>query len=556
MHDQVQMSRCVPERTRTFAWAGQVNLRTKCPHKVLQTCCFGECAVQAFHQTSAPCCALIGVMVSRMFRSGCKNARLTLSTITCRLSVFVYVASCWFFKYERQQCWSCEVVLNPFLFDLKRDQSTPYFHTFTDPRWCLSIDKRWACGLLLTVHMSRPSPPRGLRTCRTKPSPPLVRWPRRLARVSLFSLRVSHHRHSLGPSHTSSPQTMSLSPRGSIGRLPLAVGCFFQQHVVRDLTTSNLLVVFCSRRFACARCCSILAVILARHSWVCGCPISWHPLQLSVAPNSDTIFFVMLMSLPFSSFLDLVVVGIHPGFTFGSVPACAAGLCSISTHTSFILQRFSEDAKEHVSIPALFIVLLRMLRHVVRAALSLTVCAPVRVLTPSQQTSNHCTAGFCFGLETSHGSKNIRSPTASIYCWNGVPLMRRCTVTASPPTWNVASVQAACRTSHFKIVVAHRRTDLSFCEVLDCASLSWDCLLGSLDASVGVAVSDGAFFVDDFGCDARACFVFDVDDAWLLVAWQHHFSEDWCLFFCVTVTPAFAKYHVGNECFPQSVMTN
>ena len=46
----------------------------------------------------------------------------------------------------------------------------------------------------------------------------------------------------------------------------------------------------------------ILAVILARHSSVCGCPTDRQPLQLNVAPCWDTFFFVMWMRLLCSSF--------------------------------------------------------------------------------------------------------------------------------------------------------------------------------------------------------------------------------------------------------------
>ena len=43
-----------------------------------------------------------------------------------------------------------------------------------------------------------------------------------------------------------------------------------------------------------------------------------------------------------------------------------------------------------------------------------------------------------------------------------------------------------------------------FDELLDCT----DGLVGSLKPAVGVAVSDWALFVDDFGWDVRAVFVF------------------------------------------------
>ena len=53
---------------------------------------------------------------------------------------------------------------------------------------------------------------------------------------------------------------------------------------------------------------SIHEVVLARHFSVCGCPITKQPLQPNVAPNSDTILFVMLMRLTISSFLVFVTV--------------------------------------------------------------------------------------------------------------------------------------------------------------------------------------------------------------------------------------------------------
>ena len=51
---------------------------------------------------------------------------------------------------------------------------------------------------------------------------------------------------------------------------------------------------------------------------------------------------------------------------------------------------------------------------------------------------------------------------------------------------------------------------------------SLDGLVRSLNATVGVAVSNWAFFVHDFGWDVRAGFVFDVDDARFLVALQYN----------------------------------
>ena len=90
----------------------------------------------------------------------------------------------------------------------------------------------------------------------------------------------------------------------------------------------------------------------------------------------------------------------------------------------------------------------------------------------------------------------------------------------------------------------------------------WMVWFTSLNATVGVAVSDWTFFVHDFGWDVRANFVFDVDDAGFLLALQHHFPMT-CgqnvvckCSFCVTMTRAFARYNVSKECLRQSVITS
>ena len=70
-------------------------------------------------------------------------------------------------------------------------------------------------------------------------------------------------------------------------------------------------------------------------------------------------------------------------------------------------------------------------------------------------------------------------------------------------------------------VMAGRRTALSFCEFLDCPNLPLD----GFAASVGVAVSEWTFFVDEFSGDVPACFVSDVDDVGLLVALQDHYRQ-------------------------------
>ena len=134
------------------------------------------------------------------------------------------------------------------------------------------------------------------------------------------------------------------------------------------------------------------------------------------------------------------------------------------------------------------------------------------------------------------------------------------------PTWNVVNVHAARRTSHSKTEVSrpsvgtNRRTNLSFNGVLDCTNQSLDGLVRSLSPTVGVAVVDWTFFLHDFGWDVRAGFMFDVDDARFLVALQYHFLMT-CgqhvvreCSFCVTMTPAFARYTVSKECLRQSVI--
>ena len=49
---------------------------------------------------------------------------------------------------------------------------------------------------------------------------------------------------------------------------------------------------------------------------------------------------------------------------------------------------------------------LRMLHFLVTAALSLTMCSPVRVWNPSQQPSNQFTTSFCCGPEVLCGLKS------------------------------------------------------------------------------------------------------------------------------------------------------
>ena len=113
-----------------------------------------------------------------------------------------------------------------------------------------------------------------------------------------------------------------------------------------------------------------------------------------------------------------------------------------------------------------------------------------------------------------------------------------------------------------RAVKTNRRTDLSFSVVLDRTDLSLDGLVCSLNAAVGITVSDWAFFVHDFCWNVRGSFVFDVDDARFMVALQYHFLMT-CgqhvvreCSFCVTMTRAFARSDVSKERFHQSVITS
>ena len=108
----------------------------------------------------------------------------------------------------------------------------------------------------------------------------------------------------------------------------------------------------------------------------------------------------------------------------------------------------------------------------------------------------------------------------------------------------------------------NRRTDLSFSAVLDFTDLSLDGEVCSLNAAVGISVSNWAFIVHDFVWDVRAGFVVDVVYTRLLVAQQCHFLMT-CgqhvvleCSFCAAMTLAIAKYNVSKECFRQSVITS
>ena len=217
--------------------------------------------------------------------------------------------------------------------------------------------------------------------------------------------------------HTCDPHTMSSSPPGSNGRLPACVDristsapselleapplfaipsrrerfvasflpSFGATASGSGLTNSFRLIKLSSKRFACAGSFFINVVILVPHSSVCGCPITKQPLQPNVAPNSDTIFFVMKMRLTFFSSRVCVTDGpaSFSGFTIGMYLAGAVGLESTSTRPSCKPHKFLSI---HHSISR-FQRFLRMLRHDTTAALLLTMCSSVLVLKPSQQPS-------------------------------------------------------------------------------------------------------------------------------------------------------------------------
>ena len=97
-------------------------------------------------------------------------------------------------------------------------------------------------------------------------------------------------------------------------------------------------------------------------------------------------------------------------------------------------------------------------------------------------------------------------------------------------TADVERRQCLCCMSHnpfqYRAFEADHRTNLSCCEVLDCANLSLSSLDRSLHAAVGVAVSNWALFVHDLGRDVHLNFVFDVDVARFLVAFSSSLSDD------------------------------
>ena len=110
-------------------------------------------------------------------------------------------------------------------------------------------------------------------------------------------------------------------------------------------------------------------------------------------------------------------------------------------------------------------------------------CSPVRVLKPSHQPSNQFTASCCSGPAVLCGLKKDS-------------LSKRCNLLFEHLALNALMSchadmkrrQGPCCTPHKPFqdsaVEADRRTNLSFCEVLDCTNLSLNGLVRSLDAAV------------------------------------------------------------------------
>ena len=131
--------------------------------------------------------------------STCRKARFASSTRSCRLfPVLVRVAALLitYLYYERKRWSSYEVAGGPFLFDLPCSQSTSYFHSFTVTFVAVSPSTRdrFAC-CSHPAHLVSPSQ------------------------------AFTYTQHSSSSSHRSNPHTLSSSPPGSNGRLPLCIGC-------------------------------------------------------------------------------------------------------------------------------------------------------------------------------------------------------------------------------------------------------------------------------------------------------------------------------------------
>ena len=211
------------------------------------------------------------------------------------------------------------------------------------------------------------------------------------------------------------------------------------------------------------------------------------------------------------------------------------------------------DSK-HFTVPASFYVSSPNTAACHTAALLLTMCSPVLVLKNEPATVHPVHNEF---LLWSSNLVWLEQDLLTERC----DLLIECFASA-----NVDGRQCPCCMTYQpfqnRAVETNRGTNLSFSAVLDCTNLPLDGLVHSLNATVGVAVSDWTFFVHDFGWDVRANFVFDVDDAGFLLALQHHFPMT-CgqnvvckCSFCVTMTRAFARYNVSKECLRQSVITS
>ena len=208
------------------------------------------------------------------------------------------------------------------------------------------------------------------------------------------------------------------------------------------------------------------------------------------------------MRLPLSSFLDFVVVCPtstswcrRVGFNFHRSVLHAPGV--------------SEDAMQHVAVPAF------------------PLCFASRCCATSSQLPcrSRCVSAYAcrvragtrstISQRVSDDLKSNCSPNAAI-CWFEW-LSSSVLVLCRPVASHTERRQCPSCTPHKSLqnyaVKSFRLTDLSFREVLDCTSLSLDLLVGSLNASIGVAVSDMTFFVDDVGLDVPAGFVFGVGDA-------------------------------------------
>ena len=169
-------------------------------------------------------------------------------------------------------------------------------------------------------------------------------------------------------------------------------------------------------------------------------------------------------------------------------------------------------------------------------------CSPVHLFNPSLQPSNHFKATICCGPEVLCGVEDHLSAKRS-------DMIEWFASDTHPITPDVEGRQCPrCVPRHFKI-------ELSWLVVAPiCRSVKslitrispWIVWLARSTLPVG-------FLRRRFGWDVSASFVFGVDDAWFLVALLYHFrmtrgQHVGCeCSFCVSVTRAFTRYHVGKE---------